>query len=148
MHACRLVERARAHIPHLGSSVFAENRNLASRTAEDSLRAAIVARYLDRLRSPSDDLHTVSLDHQIDHKCASSLALTVQTMTAMDEKGIGLEPIPNRAARAAPFTINTHDHFLEYTNLNPRPIAPPRATRSHGLDFARSLLQNSYSRRR
>ena len=111
------IERSCAHEPQLGSSVLAEDRHLAGWTTEDPLRAAVVAWDLDRLRIPSDQLHAACLDDQIDHKGASSLALTVQAMTAMDEERIGLKSVPNRAAGTAAFTKRAHGVFLEYTGI-------------------------------
>ena len=85
-------------LPHFGSSVFAENRHLATRTAEYSLNTPIVARNLDRLRSPGDDLHTVSLDQQIDHK----LPWSSSRDTAREEL----------SERCALFIVGEHHHAV------------------------------------
>jgi hypothetical protein len=82
----RIIQRACAHEPHAGSTVLAEDCDLAARAAEDSLRAAIVTRHVDWLRSNREDVNALCLDQQIDDERAAGLALTVEAMAAMDEQ--------------------------------------------------------------
>jgi hypothetical protein len=77
------IKRPAANVTQLGASVLAEHRNLAGRTSEDPLFAAVFARHVDRLRDPNEQLDAVGLDHQVDHERASGLPLAVQAMTAM-----------------------------------------------------------------
>ena len=53
------VTEQRGHL-HFGAPVLAEDRRLAGRTAEDLLRAAVVARHVDRLRDARNALPTRS----------------------------------------------------------------------------------------
>jgi hypothetical protein len=100
----RPIERAAANEQHLGASVLTENRHLAGRTSEDPLSAAVVARYVDRLRHSREQLHTVGLDQQVDDESASGLPLAVAAVTAMREERIGRKPVANRSAGAATLT--------------------------------------------
>src|SRR6266508_1643815 len=108
-----VIERTAANEPHLGASVLAEDRHLTGRTAEDTLRAAVVAGHVDRLRVAREQLHTVGFDQQVDDESATGLPLAVQAVTAMCEEQIGRKPVANRSAGAATLTWDAHDLLLE-----------------------------------
>jgi trans-2,3-dihydro-3-hydroxyanthranilate isomerase len=91
---------------------------LAGRTAEDPLRAAVVARHVDRLWIAREQLHAVGLDQQVDDESASGLPLAVQAVTAMCEKRIGRKPVPNCSAGAATLTWDAHGLLLEERGLD------------------------------
>ncbi len=80
------IQRAAAHEPHLRPGIFAEDRDLAARTSVDPLHAAVVTRRIDRLRRFGDNLDALGLDEEIDNERAAGLALTVQTVAAMNEQ--------------------------------------------------------------
>jgi hypothetical protein len=102
--AGRIVERTAANEPHLGAPVLAEDRDLAGRTSEDPLCAAVVARHVDRLRHLPEQLHTVGLDQQVDNEGASGLPLAIQAVTAMNEERLGRKAVANRSAGATTLT--------------------------------------------
>jgi hypothetical protein len=63
-----------------------EHCNLAGGAAKDSLRAAVVARRVDRMRLTGQHLNPVRLDKHVDHERAAGLPLAVQTVAAIDEE--------------------------------------------------------------
>ena len=109
----RVVERAAPNESHSGVSVLAEDCDVAGRAAEDPLRAAVVARHVDRQRGSRKHLHAVGLDQQVDDEGAAGLPLAAQTVTAMREERVGCKPVTDRSARAATFTWHVHGLLLE-----------------------------------
>jgi hypothetical protein len=73
----------------------------------DALRAAVVARRVDRDGRALDDRHSVGRDEQVDDERSPGLALAVPAVTAVHEHRLGLDPIADRAARAPAFA-NAH----------------------------------------
>src|SRR5262249_54784504 len=94
---------AAAHERHLGPAVLAEHRDLALGTAIDPLRAAVVARQVDRVRRAGQELDAVGLDQQVDHERAARLALAVQAVAAVRDERLIRQPVADRATRAAAF---------------------------------------------
>src|SRR5215217_751661 len=104
----RIVERPAPDEAHLPRAVFAEERDLTLRAAEDPLDAAVVSWHADRLRRSRDFLQAVGLDEQVEDEGAAGLALTVQAVAAVNDHRFRRQPVPNRAARAAALTWHAH----------------------------------------
>src|SRR6059036_3413303 len=93
-----VVERSATNEQHAAASVLAEDRDLARRTAEDLLFAAVVARHGDRSRIARKQVDPLGLDQQVDDEGASRLSLTVEAVTAMREEGVGCKSVADRSA--------------------------------------------------
>jgi hypothetical protein len=108
LDAARLVERPAADEADDRARVLAVDRDLARRTAPDSLGAPVVARKVDRLRLAGDQLDPVRLDQQVDHERAPGLALAVQAVAAVCEQRLRREPVADSSAGAATLACFAH----------------------------------------
>jgi hypothetical protein len=104
-----IVERAGADESKPRMAVFAEDRDLAGRAAEDPLAAAVITRNVHGLRVACQQRYPVGFDQQVDHEGAAGLPLAVQAVATVDEQRIRGKPVANLSAGAAAFTFGAHD---------------------------------------
>jgi hypothetical protein len=83
--------------------VGAVHRHAAGRAAEDPLLLASAPRDRDGLGLAGEELDAIRLDQDVDSERAPRLALAVQAVAAVDEQGLGRQPVADGPARAAAF---------------------------------------------
>src|SRR4051794_2083582 len=128
-----IVERSRAHEPHLRPPVLAEDRDLARRAAEDALGAAVVPRHVDRWWVAGEHFDAIVLDQHVDDERAARLPLTVAAVTAVNEERVRRQPVANAPAGAAALvtTDSSHRH---------RRAMPRRTRRSRSVVWEGTLI--------
>src|SRR5689334_1800042 len=129
-------------------TVTAVEGRLAARATKDLLRRSVVARHVDELWLPCQDLDAVERDQRVDDEGAARLPLAIEAMAAVHEERIARQSVANGSACAATLADHTPEPTRAPTYIPagetsyprppaPQPELPPLLLRPGGLAAGR-----------